>query len=199
MYALPASLKSHRIQSDDVRSVCEGRVTWEPVRSLWFTAMALGTLAIMIEGLRRRTDRSAVQRSGGRRRAGHGRAVHIAASPDVVWRQIHHATDIRADEVGHAWMYCIGVPLPLAGISEDRPDGRVRRITMGKDIHFEQVVLDWEEHRRVHWNYRFAVDSFPPRALDDRVMIGGHHFDLIDSSYKLQPTASGTQLRIRMG
>ena len=96
-------------------------------------------------------------------------------------------------------MDVLRVPLPLAGISEDRPDGRVRRITMGKDIHFEQVVLDWEEHRRVHWNYRFAVDSFPPRALDDRVMIGGHHFDLIDSSYKLQPTASGTQLRIRMG
>jgi fatty-acid desaturase len=42
MDVLPESLKSHRVQAASVRSVSEGRVVWEPVRSLWFTAMALG-------------------------------------------------------------------------------------------------------------------------------------------------------------
>lgn len=46
---LPESLKSHRVQSqseqvDSVRSVSEGRVVWEPVRSLWFSSMALGAV-----------------------------------------------------------------------------------------------------------------------------------------------------------
>lgn len=47
MHALPDSLHTHRVRSlpdaeAAVRSVSEGRVVWEPVRSLWFTAMALG-------------------------------------------------------------------------------------------------------------------------------------------------------------
>lgn len=49
MDALPESLKSHRVQSlaeqsASVRNVSEGRVIWEPVRSLWFSAMALGAV-----------------------------------------------------------------------------------------------------------------------------------------------------------
>lgn len=45
--ALPASLHAHRVRSQaalagSVRSVSEGRVAWEPVRSLWFAAMAAG-------------------------------------------------------------------------------------------------------------------------------------------------------------
>ncbi|RDZ27753.1 acyl-CoA desaturase [Lysobacter silvisoli] len=47
MHALPDSLHTHRVRSlpdagAAVRAVSEGRVVWEPVRSLWFTAMALG-------------------------------------------------------------------------------------------------------------------------------------------------------------
>ncbi|WP_205757567.1 acyl-CoA desaturase [Lysobacter enzymogenes] len=45
--AIPASLSAHRVRSqarlaDSVRSVSDGLVAWEPVRSLWFAAMAAG-------------------------------------------------------------------------------------------------------------------------------------------------------------
>lgn len=38
---LPASLSDHRIQSDDLDSVINGDVLWEPIRSIWFSGMAL--------------------------------------------------------------------------------------------------------------------------------------------------------------
>ncbi|WP_339409049.1 acyl-CoA desaturase [Pseudomonas sp. EA_35y_Pfl2_R5] len=41
MDVMPESLKSHRVQRADV---VHGEVRWEPVRSLWFTCMALGAL-----------------------------------------------------------------------------------------------------------------------------------------------------------
>ena len=44
----------------------------------------------------------------------------------------------------------------------------------------------------MRWQYRFTPDSFPPRALDDHVRIGGEHFDLIDTEYSLQPRPDGT-------
>ena len=126
------------------------------------------------------------------------RRIVIQAPPERVWQQIHHATDIRPEEVERGWAYRIGVPEPIAGVTVRTPEGLVRRITMGKGIHFDQVVVDWQENRFVRWTYRFDADSVPAGALDDHVRIGGKHFDLEDTSYTLTPKGNGTELVIRI-
>jgi hypothetical protein len=123
----------------------------------------------------------------------------VAASPARIWQQLESARDIRPDEVDDAWMYRIGVPLPQAGVTEQTAAGPVRHVTMGRGIHFDQVAEQWQPREHVRWVYRFSDDSFPPRALDDHVRIGGHYFDLIDTDYTLTPIDAGhTELRIRM-
>jgi hypothetical protein len=128
------------------------------------------------------------------------RSIVIAAPADHVWHQLHHTRDIRSHEVAHGWMYRIGVPTPLSGVTEQTPNGRVRKVTMGKSIYFEQVAAEWEDQRHVRWTYRFFDDSFPPHALDDHVRIGGHYFDLRDTTYTLSPADAGrTRLTVRVG
>jgi hypothetical protein len=127
------------------------------------------------------------------------RSITVPASPKIIWRQIQNARDIRPDEVGGAWIYRIGVPLPIAGVTEQTSSGLVRKITMGKSVHFDQVVADWDEARYVRWTYRFYADSFPPGALDDHVKIGGHYFDVIDTAYTLTPVSGrSTLLNVKM-
>lgn len=126
------------------------------------------------------------------------RSIIVNANAEQVWQQIVDVRDIRPEEVRHGWMYRIGVPLPIAGVTEETAGGRVRKITMGKGIHFDQVVADWQPNRHVRWTYRFYEDSFPPRAMDDHVRIGGHYFDMIDTSYTLTPNGDVTELKIRM-
>jgi hypothetical protein len=127
------------------------------------------------------------------------RSIVIAAPAPKVWQQLHDTRDIQPGEVGHAWMYRIGVPLPLMGVTEQTPAGPVRKVSMGKSIHFEQVATDWQENRYVRWTYRFTKDSIPPQALDDHVMIGGHYFDLQDTSYALTAIdANTTRLEVKM-
>lgn len=126
------------------------------------------------------------------------RSIHIDATPGQIWAQIENARDIQPDEVERAWMYRIGVPLPIAGETEQTPTGLVRRITMGKQVYFDQVVVDWQPQRHVQWTYRFYHDSFPPGALDDHVLIGGHYFDLKNTSYTLIPHGRSTELKIKM-
>jgi hypothetical protein len=75
------------------------------------------------------------------------RTVFIDAPASDVWQQIHHADGIRPEEVDSAWMYRIGVPVPHAGITVETPEGRVRKITMGKGIHFDQRITDWTPER----------------------------------------------------
>jgi hypothetical protein len=127
------------------------------------------------------------------------RTLIINRSAARIWQEIHSVKDIQPDELNQAWMYRIGVPLPLAGVTEQTPSGPIRRITMGKAVHFDQVATAWQENRHVRWVYRFHPDSFPPQALDDHVMIGGRYFDLIDTEYALQPVDQvSTALKIKM-
>jgi hypothetical protein len=126
------------------------------------------------------------------------RSIYVAAPPADVWRQLIDARDIRPDEVDGAWMYRIGVPLPTAGSGDIRDGEHLRHIVMGKGIHFDQVATEWRENESVTWNYRFAPDSFPPRALDDHVRVGGHYFDVGDTTYSLRPSGAGTVLEIHM-
>jgi hypothetical protein len=127
------------------------------------------------------------------------RQILVDAAPEAVWKQLLYAPDIRADEMDAAWMYRIGVPLPHSGMTVNEEGRLVRQVRMGKGIHFDQVAAEWTENRHLRWTYRFAEDSFPPRALDDHVKIGGHYFDLIDTEYRLVPVPGGTtRLHLRM-
>ncbi|MEO8020268.1 SRPBCC domain-containing protein [Polaromonas sp.] len=122
----------------------------------------------------------------------------IQATPERIWQEIHDARAIQPGEVDAAWFFRIGVPLPHAGISQTSPSDNIRVITMGKDIHFEQVVTDWQENRHVRWTHRYAADSFPKYALDDHVVLGGHYFDITSTAYSLTPRGNATELHVRM-
>jgi hypothetical protein len=122
----------------------------------------------------------------------------ISASPEAIWTHLTVAKDIRSDEIGTAWMYRIGVPLPLSAVTVLADGTQVRHIMMGKGIRFDQIAADWQPNRRVRWTYRFANDSFPSGALDDHVRIGGRYFDVIDTEYVLRKVNAGTELRVTM-
>lgn len=126
------------------------------------------------------------------------RSLLVSASPEQVWLHLVDTPDIARDEIERAWMYRIGVPTPVSGRTELTPEGPVRRVRMGKGIRFDQIAREWEPGRRVRWVYRFDEHSVPPGALDDHVAIGGHHFDLVDTTYTLVPEGAGTRLHVGM-
>jgi hypothetical protein len=107
---------------------------------------------------------------------------------------------IQPNEIQDGLMYRVGVPLPEFACATEMPDGSLLRwIRMGKGIEFDQVSTDWQAGRHVRWHYQFWPDSFPPRALDDHVKIGGEHFDLLDADYTLETQPDGTtKLRVAL-
>jgi hypothetical protein len=126
------------------------------------------------------------------------RTVLVQAAPPAVWHQLLHTSRIAPSELDRAWLYRIGVPLPESGLTRVVGSTLERDITMGKAIHFTQVATDWRANSYVKWQYRFGADSFPPKALDDHVRIGGKYFDLINTVYTLTPKGNATELTISM-
>jgi hypothetical protein len=126
------------------------------------------------------------------------REILVSAPAAAVWRELIDVHQIRPDEIGDAWLYRIGVPMPVEGIGDSDDGEHLRHITMGKGIRFDQVATEWLENKSVSWRYRFSDDSFPAGALDDHVRIGGHYFDLGETQYSLVESGDGTRLRVRM-
>lgn len=125
-------------------------------------------------------------------------SVHIAASPKVIWHLINDARGIQPAEMRDGLAWKIGVPYPVQALTVMTSTGRVRKLQWQHGVHFDEPILDWQENRFVRWSYRFAADSIPPGALDEHVRVGGTYFDLVDTSYTLQPEGNGTHMSIRV-
>jgi len=125
-------------------------------------------------------------------------SIHIDAPAATIWSLINRAENIAPAEMADGWAYRIGVPHPLEAVTVDSAQGRVRKLRWERGVHFDEPILDWDENRYIRWRYVFAPDSIPPGALDEHVTIGGRYFDLIDTSYKLDPEGTGTRLTIHV-
>jgi hypothetical protein len=119
----------------------------------------------------------------------------VHATPAQIWPHLLSASHIDAREMNEGWMYRMGVPLPLSAVTEEEGGKLVRHIRMGKAIHFDQVATEWQPQRFVRWVHHYQPDSFPPRALDDHVRIGGHYFDIREAEYSMREVPGGTELR----
>ena len=126
------------------------------------------------------------------------RTIVVNAPASVVWRQLNHIKDIQPEEMADAWALRIGVPMPMSGTTRQTPEGLVRESRWGKQVHFDEVIQDWQPERYLRWTYLFAPDSFPPNALDDHVVIGGHYFDVLDTSFTLVPDGDATRLSTKV-
>jgi hypothetical protein len=126
------------------------------------------------------------------------RQVLVQAAPNQVWDALLNTEQVSAQNYAPAWLHRIGVPLPMSGITRQTDNGLVRRVTMGKQVYFDEVITEQQAHHYLRWTYRLYPDSFPPNALDEHVVVGGHYFDFKDTSYTLTPTPQGTALTVRM-
>jgi hypothetical protein len=122
--------------------------------------------------------------------------VLIDAPALTVWQAILDAPQIDGAEIPSAWVYDMGVPLPLAGVVRETPEGPVRRVEMGRDIYFDELIEEQREPQYLRWRYRFYEDSFPAGTLDEHVLIGGQYFDFLDTEYRLVEDGARTELNI---
>ncbi len=125
-------------------------------------------------------------------------SVHIAASQQDIWHLINDARAIRPGEMAGGVAWRMGVPYPLEAVTVATDSGRVRKLRWQGGVYFDEPILNWEENRYIRWRYDFKAESFPNGVLDEHVVLGGKHFDLLDTSYRLTPEGDGTRLDIHV-
>ncbi len=113
------------------------------------------------------------------------REMIIHASPEQVFKAINQIGPIHADEVPNNFIFKMGFPKPIFGMTEQRAEGLVRTIQWERGVQFEERVKAIHPPYLLSWDYQFNPNSFPKGSLDDHVEVGGQYFDLLKTDYQL--------------
>lgn len=177
MSPLPESLKQHRVSATDVNSVCEGRVVYAPLKSLWFLGMAASavigcSLAFTWSGLL-----VFFLATGAVLLFGHSLGSHR--------KLIHNSFECPA-WLEYFLVY-MGVQVGLSG-----PLGLMRAHELRDYAQRLPVCHDYLRHGRGFWrdgwwqlNCELRL-AHPPRiAIEERVA-GNHFYRFLEATWMLQ-------------
>lgn len=118
--------------------------------------------------------------------------IDIAASPEVIWRNIERVRAIRPDELPTSWSRRIGFPDPVEATLSHEGIGGVRNATFSGKLSFLETVDVWEPRHKLGFTIAAQTDLIPPTTLDEHVRVGGPYFDVLRGEYRLEPLKYGT-------
>ncbi|GAA4034383.1 hypothetical protein GCM10022409_18440 [Hymenobacter glaciei] len=61
-----------------------------------------------------------------------------------------------------------------------------------KGLHFQEKVVRLEKERLLTFSVKTDPGQFPPTIMDEHILIGGKHLDILDDTYQFQALADGT-------
>ncbi|WP_111861451.1 hypothetical protein [Acinetobacter sp. CFCC 10889] len=114
------------------------------------------------------------------------REMIIHAPQTEVFRAINQIGQIKVEEVPDSFIFTMGFPKPIFGMTEQKAEGMVRTIQWERGVKFEEKVLANHSPYLLSWDYQFNKNSFPKGSLDDHVEVGGQYFDLLKTDYQLE-------------
>lgn len=114
------------------------------------------------------------------------RSVVIRAPAQQVFQAINQIGKIQPEEVKDSFIFSMGFPKPVFGMTEQHGGELIRTIQWERGIKFEEKVTASHAPYLLSWKYQFASDSFPKGSLDDHLEMGGKYFDLLKTDYQLE-------------
>ncbi len=117
-------------------------------------------------------------------------AIHAPSSID--WQNIERVKPIQRTEMKDSWVQRTGLPRPVEATLSYEGVGGVRHASFERGLLFIETVNVWEPGKLLGFSIRSDNWHLPSTTLDDRVMIGGRYFDVLDGEYRLEPTPDWT-------
>lgn len=114
------------------------------------------------------------------------RSVVIHAPAQQVFQAINQIGKIHPEEVKDSFIFTMGFPKPVFGMTEQQDGQLVRTIEWERGVRFKEKVTASHAPYLLSWHYQFAPDSFPKGSLDDHLVMGGRYFDLLKTDYQLE-------------
>jgi hypothetical protein len=125
------------------------------------------------------------------------REVVVAASPAVVWQQLTSRRTVARPASGRSLAGLFGFPHHLTTTLDSFRVGGKRVAYYEKGLFFEETVASYQPVRQLVLRVNANPSAVPPAVMDEHILIGGKHLDILEDTYQLTPLANGrTRLRL---
>ncbi len=117
--------------------------------------------------------------------------IEIAAPPEQVWNHTVAIPHIAPDELpftfGHG---IVGVPHPIDARMNGTGVGAVRDLRWTGDVTFQEIVTEWDQDRRLGWDFHFGPESIPA-SVEQHISVTSDYLQLTSGDYTLTPLPGG--------
>ncbi len=117
--------------------------------------------------------------------------IIINASPEKVWYALAHIDQVKHAETPTYFTNMMGFPHHLTTTLDTLAVGGTRIATYEKGLFFVETITKHEPQRLLVLAIDVDPTKIPPTVLDEHIVIGGKHVDVLEDIYRLEPLADG--------
>jgi hypothetical protein len=125
------------------------------------------------------------------------KTVVISASTQEVWHQLTNINDISKHERTFSFSSFIGFPKHLRTTLDTVSVGGKRKAIYENGLYFDETISKYENEQLLVLDIKTDPGKIPPTVMDEHIVIGGKHVDILQDIYKLEKL-SDTSCRLTL-
>ena len=118
--------------------------------------------------------------------------VVIAASTANVWQQLLTINTINSSKRHSSFTDVLGFPHHLLTTLNTPAVGGKRIATYEKGLCFTETITQYKPQQLMVLKVDTDPTTISPTVLDEHIVIGGKHVNILEDTYQLEPLADGT-------
>lgn len=119
------------------------------------------------------------------------KSVVISATPDEVWKQLTHINELEEHEKSSSFSTAMGFPRHLRTVADTFAVGGTRFAVYEKGLYFKETISEYVPGKYMALDIKTDPDNIPPTVMDEHILIGGKHLDILKDVYSLDQLPNG--------
>ncbi len=119
------------------------------------------------------------------------KSIIIHADPKNVWYALANINDITPGENRKSASAIMGFPRHIKTTLDTMAVGGKRKAIYEKGLYFDETISRCEPGKLLVLNIKTDPANIPPTVMDEHIIIGGKHVDILQDVYRLEQLTGG--------
>ncbi len=124
-------------------------------------------------------------------------SMDIDATPAGVWQRLTSTKNNLQDKTPAFWSSAIGFPKHVSTKLDTLKIGGKRMSYYERGLYFEEKIAGMEQDKMLALDIKTDPTHIPPTVMDEHIIIGGKHVDILRDIYKIEALRNG-QTRVTL-
>jgi len=117
-------------------------------------------------------------------------SVVIDATAAAVWEAIGSTRNVAKKHAGYSGM--LGFPHYVKTTQDNFALGGKRRAVYERGLYFDETISGFEKEKLLVLDIKTDPYNIPPAVMDEHILIGGKHLDILQDVYQLEALPNGS-------